>query len=775
MGGGRFGTVLAAALLALVFLAGHGAFLLRTPHDLDGVNFVLGVRHFDLVRHQPHPPGYPLFIALGHVFRPIADVIHPASQDSDFTEGSVALAACSTLFGALASFSIILFFGAIGVPLREATAAAALTMTCPLFWFLGVRPLSDLPGLTAAFAALSLALWAVRWAEEQPAGGSAASPRWLFLSGVLTAAVGSGLRIQVGIIAIPLLAAAWVMLKRRGRAPGVMSVVAVGLAGVLAWLLPLIAAAGGLHTYMGALELQGQSDVEEAVMLAASPAPGAIARALRDSFITPWGVTWLALPVLALAVVGAVVWRAHPRRLALLAGAELGYLLFHLAFQEAAHVRYALPLVPMIAVLAVAGIGRISDRAPLYGWTAVALASLVVAVPPTIVQARTGAPVFHAIAALRTDMPRHGSERPAVAMHKAIALALRGEALPIEKLTGEDSYEWLSVAQFWKRAPDRPVWFLARRRRTDLALIDPASRTVVGRYRWPFDSTSLLSGSRPVDVDLYYFDRPGWVALRGWALTPEIRGVTARDRLAGGEDTARVQVRRRPDAAMLIVGGRYTDAGCGPTPSLLVKVDGQERRRVRLSNGPAFLVVDELPAGSLAGASPWALLDVQAERADGRSCQASVAFDQFDLPRRDVMALAYASGWHEVEHDRRSGQVWRWTSDHARVRLVHVGAPAVRLRLTGTTPRHLFGQAPVLHVAVGGRPVLTTAVDGDFAFEVLLDRELLAAAGGIVDLSVDGTFVPAERGISGDHRRLGLQMFELVARPESASAATLAN
>ena len=29
------------------------------------INFALGVRSFDVAHHQPHPPGYPIFIAMG--------------------------------------------------------------------------------------------------------------------------------------------------------------------------------------------------------------------------------------------------------------------------------------------------------------------------------------------------------------------------------------------------------------------------------------------------------------------------------------------------------------------------------------------------------------------------------------------------------------------------------------------------------------------------------------------------------------------------------------
>ena len=52
----------------MIFLVCAGAyFLTRTPalDEWDSVQFALGVGDFDLWKHQPHPPGYPLYIAAG--------------------------------------------------------------------------------------------------------------------------------------------------------------------------------------------------------------------------------------------------------------------------------------------------------------------------------------------------------------------------------------------------------------------------------------------------------------------------------------------------------------------------------------------------------------------------------------------------------------------------------------------------------------------------------------------------------------------------------------
>ena len=53
--------------LALIFFALHLPYLPASLEDLDSVNFALGVGHYDVARHQPHPPGYPVFILIAKI------------------------------------------------------------------------------------------------------------------------------------------------------------------------------------------------------------------------------------------------------------------------------------------------------------------------------------------------------------------------------------------------------------------------------------------------------------------------------------------------------------------------------------------------------------------------------------------------------------------------------------------------------------------------------------------------------------------------------------
>src|SRR5262250_784249 len=59
--------------IALLYLTAHLPFLAPSLEDIDSINFALGLRHFDPALHQPHPPGYPVYMLLGHISLPIIE------------------------------------------------------------------------------------------------------------------------------------------------------------------------------------------------------------------------------------------------------------------------------------------------------------------------------------------------------------------------------------------------------------------------------------------------------------------------------------------------------------------------------------------------------------------------------------------------------------------------------------------------------------------------------------------------------------------------------
>src|SRR6185295_7200963 len=114
------------SMLALAFLALHLPYLPQSLEDLDSINFALGVRDFDVAQHQPHPPGYPIYILAAKAARAIV------------SSERLALSALSVLAGALGVLAIAALFRRLWDNPSDrpwALAASLLAVTSPLYWF----------------------------------------------------------------------------------------------------------------------------------------------------------------------------------------------------------------------------------------------------------------------------------------------------------------------------------------------------------------------------------------------------------------------------------------------------------------------------------------------------------------------------------------------------------------------------------------------------------------------------------------------------------------
>ena|SRR6188768_3022633 len=94
-------------VLAAAYVAAHLPVLPQSLEDIDSINFALGLRHFDPAQHQPHPPGYPVYIGLGHLSLAALAWIAPSLEPLRLE--AVALAVWSLLGGALAIGAAAMF------------------------------------------------------------------------------------------------------------------------------------------------------------------------------------------------------------------------------------------------------------------------------------------------------------------------------------------------------------------------------------------------------------------------------------------------------------------------------------------------------------------------------------------------------------------------------------------------------------------------------------------------------------------------------------------
>lgn len=207
-----------------------GFLLLRLPFraeflvNWDAANFALGVREFDLEHHQPHPPGYIGYIALGRLLYPLTG------------DANAALTWISVVSGAVAPAGFFLLARRF-VAWRAALASAVLLGLSPLVWYYS--------GVALTYA-LELALGVVfLWLAYE--ARSRVSLRFLAAATAVLVVLGA-VRQSGGLLMTPLwLYAVWAF-PWRIRAGAATAL----LVGNLAWLIPLIRLSGGVGAFFQA-------------------------------------------------------------------------------------------------------------------------------------------------------------------------------------------------------------------------------------------------------------------------------------------------------------------------------------------------------------------------------------------------------------------------------------------------------------------------------------------------------------------------------------------
>ena len=751
------GQRLLLGVAAAIFFVAHAAALPRTLEDLDSINFAMGVESFEVPAHQPHPPGYPVYIALGKLSTAALTVIAP-SWDRD-RRAAVGLAIWGLLAGTAAVFVVAAFWRAVGIDAWTACLAAVVAATMPLFWFTAARPMSDVPGLVAAVI-VQAALVRLLTRTPEPRRGPRTALLAAFAAGLLI-----GFRTQTMWLTGPLLMAVAIraLRMRRGREAGLLA--AAAAAGALTWAVPLLVDSG-IERYAASLFRVGANDFEAIELLALSPSWRLLREGIQVTFTVLWSTRGLAQVVGGLGVIG-IVWLAWRRRreLGLIALAFLPYLAFHLALQEPANVRYAIPLGVPLAGCAVIGLMALHKWAALIGSAAIVSASLVVVQPVLSAYAREGAPVFRALQQMRDERARLDQE-PLLRMHHQVWWGVR-RALewyrPVWD-TGPQPFpgdrEWLDVVAHWRSGQQRPVWFLGELSRTDLTLFDPRATHLRQRYEMPDERMQMLMGDTRLDeLSWTVLTPPRWMLATGWALTPEAAGVAATDRSFPHQKPAEAFLRRGPAPLRVLIGGRFLSGAAPATVS--VDLDGARLDEWTIQPDPNWFVrwID-LPAGVPEGDRPYATMRVRVAPAAQAPGEVMAGLEQFDaapIDDRTVM-WAYGAGWNEPEGSPQTGRLWRWTTDGSTLD-IRAAPGDVTIVLEGESPLRSYDAPVEVVVRAGGQEIARFTPTDDFTETVHVAAAHLSS--GRVTIHPGRTFVPGDRDGGPDRRRLGLRIYDV--------------
>jgi hypothetical protein len=214
----------APATLAAAVLVTRLPFRTHYLLNWDAAQFALGMARFDVVHHQPHPPGYIGYVALGRLLQPLF---------GDANAALVALSIAGECTGVIAAF---LFARSLFGP-GAAWVTGLAMLASPLFWYYGEA--------ANTYAIEPLTVIAIAWFAWRCWNREAGAAMPL---GLAMAAAGA-LRPSTPVLMAPLvLLALW----RLGSARSSLAAAATAVGGTLLWVVPLLVLAGGPLPYLQA-------------------------------------------------------------------------------------------------------------------------------------------------------------------------------------------------------------------------------------------------------------------------------------------------------------------------------------------------------------------------------------------------------------------------------------------------------------------------------------------------------------------------------------------
>lgn len=227
----------------------------RYLYDLDSVNFALAMQRFDPRVHQPHPPGYFLYICLGRLL------------NSVFHDANLALVALSVV--ASCGTVLMIYRFALGwFGMDAARFAGLLFVFSPLAWFHGTVALTYI--VEAFFSALlGYLCWRIVLGDGEFA---------VWAGSVL--GVSAGVRPSSFVFLAPLFLFSLRAASPRRRLMGLLALALTSIA----WFVPMIVFSGGMKTYFDALASLWLMVPSKGTLFNSSPV-NSIARAFTIVFI----------------------------------------------------------------------------------------------------------------------------------------------------------------------------------------------------------------------------------------------------------------------------------------------------------------------------------------------------------------------------------------------------------------------------------------------------------------------------------------------------------
>ncbi|MDI6725197.1 MAG: glycosyltransferase family 39 protein [Methanobacterium sp.] len=214
--------IIITTVLCTIVVLTRLPFVSKFLYEWDSVNYALAFEKFDIIHHQPHPPGYIFFVWLGRVINII------------FNDANNTMIFISIIFSIL---TVILIYFLVKQMFSRIIAinASILLIFNPLFWFYG--EIATIYLSEAFFATLIVYLsYHVFQGNEK-----------YFYPSILALGLSGGFRQDLVILMLPL----WLfcLFYNNLNLKRIMNASIVLIFSVLIWFVPTVMLAGGYETY----------------------------------------------------------------------------------------------------------------------------------------------------------------------------------------------------------------------------------------------------------------------------------------------------------------------------------------------------------------------------------------------------------------------------------------------------------------------------------------------------------------------------------------------
>ena len=198
-------------------------------YEWDSVNFALAFEKYDILLHQPQPPGYILFVGLGKLLNQL------------FHDANLTIVFISIMFSLLTAI-VLYFLGKQLFSRKIAIIGAILLIFSPIFWFYGE--------IATIYPSESFLAILIAYTSYMAFKGNLKNDKKFFYISTLILGLAGGFRQDL----IPFMFPLWFfcLFYQNRHYKRIITAFALLAISILLWLLPTIILAGGLETYLNA-------------------------------------------------------------------------------------------------------------------------------------------------------------------------------------------------------------------------------------------------------------------------------------------------------------------------------------------------------------------------------------------------------------------------------------------------------------------------------------------------------------------------------------------